>query len=535
MRARLGPALALAAALLGSAFSAPALAQPIPPERILRMVPNADLQTLDPINTTAGVVQSHAHMVYDQLFGRDEQQRPQPQMVGSYGVSPDGLVWRFTLRDGLSFHDGAPVTAADVVASLRRWGARDPHGRQIMAITASLTPEPDGKTVVWTLRRPYSLMLDALSKPAGNMPAIMPARIAATDPFTNIQDATGSGPFIFVREEWVPGSRVVYRRNPNYVPRSEPASGTAGGKRAHVDRVEWLNIANAQTAVLALIQGEIDFVESPGVDFLPMLQRRGMRLVRINTLGAPGMIRMNHIHPPFNDPRAREALMLLVNQEEILQAMFPDPSLYQVCHAFFVCGSPQETHAGVPQGLGSAAARERARQLLRESGYDGSPIVMMDPTDNPFVHAATLVLAQQMQQVGFRTDVQAMDFASMAGRRANRRPPAEGGWHIGLTFWNGLGASDPVGNVPMQASCERAWPGWPCDAEHQALIDAFPYAANAEERRRILEALHVSAYRVVPYVPYGQWYLPAAHTPRLSGVLSMPGIIMAWNIQKAAR
>jgi len=522
-------ALALSVLLAGTAA-----AQQPAEHRILRMVPNADLQTLDPINTTAGVVQSHAHMIYDQLFGRDAEQRPQPQMVASHSVSPDGLTWRFTLREGLAFHDGAPVTAADVVASLRRWGARDPHGRQIIAITANLAAESDG-SITWQLRRPYSLMLDALSKPAGNMPAIMPARVAATDPFTNITDTVGSGPFIFERGEWVPGSRVVYRRNAAYRPRTEPASGTAGGKVAHVDRVEWLNIANAQTAVLALIQGELDFVESPGVDFLPMLQRRGMRLVRINTLGAPGMIRMNHIHPPFNDARAREALMLLVNQEEILQAMFPDPSLYQVCHAFFVCGSPQETNAGVPPGLGSPAARARARELLRESGYDGAPIVMMDPTDNPFVHAATLVLAQQMQQVGFRTDVQAMDFASMAGRRANRRPPSEGGWHIGLTFWNGLGASDPVGNVPMQASCERAWPGWPCDAAHQALIDAFPYAANAEERNRIRDRLQESAYRLVPYVPYGQWYLPAAHGPRLSGVLAMPGIIIAWNVQKAAR
>ncbi|WP_137127247.1 ABC transporter substrate-binding protein [Roseomonas sp. HF4] len=529
---RLARAALLAAAAL---IAAPAGAQPIPPERILRMVPNADLQTLDPINTTAGVVQSHAHMIYDQLFGRDEQQRPQPQMVGAYRVSDDALTWTFTLRDGLKFHDGAPVTAADVIASLRRWGARDPHGRQIMAITTAMEPSADGRTVTWRLSRPYGLMLVALSKPAGNMPAIMPARVAATDPFTAITETVGSGPFIFVRDEWVPGSRVVYRRNPDYVPRSEPASGTAGGKVAHVDRVEWLNIANAQTAVLALIQGELDYVESPGVDFLPMLQRRGMRIIRTNTLGAPGMIRMNHIHPPFNDARAREALMLLVNQEEILQAMFPDPALYQVCHAFFVCGSPQESNAGVPADLGSPAARERARALLRESGYDGAPIVIMDPTDNPFVHAATLVLAQQMQSVGFRTDVQAMDFASMAGRRANRRPPAEGGWHIGLTFWNGLGASDPVGNVPMQASCERAWPGWPCDAAHQALIDAFPYAANDAERRRILDELHASAYRLVPYVPYGQWYLPSAITPRVSGVLAMPGIIIAWNIRKAAR
>jgi len=511
----------------------PALAQTVPETRILRVVPNADLQTLDPINTTAGVVQSHAHMVYDQLFGRDAQQRPQPQMVERFETSPDGLSWRFMLREGLAFHDGQPATAEDVVASLRRWAARDPHGRQILAITESLAPEADGRGFSWRLRRPYALMLDALSKPAGNMPAIMPARIAATDPFTNIQDSTGSGPFIFERSEWVPGSRVVYRRNPAYRPRSEPASGTAGGKRVHVDRVEWLNIANAQTAALALMQGEVDFVETPGVDFLPQLRRRRVRIERINTLGFQGMVRMNHLHAPFNDPRARQALLYLVNQEEYLQAMFPDPSLYQVCHAFFVCGSPQETASGVPQGVGRNM--DRARQLVRESGYDGRPIVIMNPTDNAFLNAATLVLAQQLQQAGFRTDVQAMDFASMGGRRANRRTPAEGGWDFGLTFWNGLGASDPVGNVPMQASCDRAWPGWACDAEHQALIDAFPYAASEAERRQILDRLQESAYRVVPYVPFGQWFLPVAYSPRLNGVLGMPGIIVMWNIEKAAR
>ncbi|WP_426954423.1 ABC transporter substrate-binding protein [Muricoccus radiodurans] len=523
-------ALLAAALLLGAAAQIEAQAQTLPPHRLLRVVLNADLQTLDPINTTAGVVQSHAHMVYDQLFGRDDQQRPQPQMVGAHSVSEDNLAWRFTLRDGLRFHDGAPVTAADVVASLRRWAARDPHGRQILAVTAALEADPDGHTVIWRLTRPYGPMLDALSKPAGNMPAIMPARIAATDPFTAIQDPTGSGPFTFERGEWVPGSRVVYRRNPDYVPRDEPASGTAGGKRVLVDRVEWLNIANAQTAALALIQGEVDYLETPGTDFLPMLQRRGMQVLRLNRLGFQGMIRMNHIHPPFSDARARQALLMLANQQEFLDAMFPDPSLVQVCHAFFVCGSPQESTAGVPPRVGEDP--ERARALLRESGYDGRPIVIMDPTDNPFMHAATLVLAQQMQRVGFRVDVQATDFATMATRRASRRPPGEGGWDIGLTFWNGLGASDPIGNVPMQASCERAWPGWPCDAVHQALIDAYPDATTEALRRQAIDRLQESAYRVVPYVPSGQWFLPVAVSPRLSGMLGMPGIVVLWNIAK---
>jgi peptide/nickel transport system substrate-binding protein len=520
--------LALAALLLAPA----AAAQPVPETRILRVVPNADLQTIDPINTTAGVVQSHAHMVYDQLFGRDAQQRPQPQMVERWTISEDGLTWRFTLRPGQTFHDGAAVTAADAVASLRRWAARDPHGRQILGITESLAAD-DAATFTWQLRRPYALMLWALSKPAGNMPAIMPARIAATNAFTAINDATGSGPFILVREEWIPGAKVVYRRNPAYVPRAEAASGTAGGKRAHVDRVEWLNIANAQTAAAALMTGEIDYVETPGVDFLPGLRRRGVRIERLNTLGFQGMIRMNHLHPPFSDPRVRQALVLLANQADYLQAMFPDESLYRECWAFFVCGSPQESAAGVPANPGRDLARARA--LIAESGYDGRPLVLMDPTDNPFLHAATLVLAQQLQQAGMKVDVVAMDFATMATRRAIRRPPGEGGWDLGLTFWNGLGASDPVGNVPMQASCERAWPGWPCDADHQALIDGYPYAASEAERQRILTTLHESAYRVVPYVPFGQWFLPVALSPRLSGVLGMPGVIIMWNIEKRAR
>ena len=255
---------AWAAILLCALLPGVAAGQPAP-EQTLRIVLNADLAVLDPIVTTAGVTSTHAQMVYDQLFGRDAGLIPQPQMVERHEVSPDGLVWRFTLREDLAFHDGAPVTGADVVTSLRRWGARDPHGQQLMRITESLTAESDGRSMTWRLRRPYGLMLEALSKPAGNMPAIMPARVAAGDPFKPVQDTTGSGPFVFVREAWVPGGRAVYRRNAAYVPRGEPASGTAGGKRALVDQVEILSIANAQTAALALLKGEVDYLELSSV------------------------------------------------------------------------------------------------------------------------------------------------------------------------------------------------------------------------------------------------------------------------------
>lgn len=497
---------------------------------VVRVVPHADLQNLDPINTTAGIAQSHGLMVYDLLFGRDAKLQPLPQMIESFEVDQSGLVYRFRLRDGLAFHDGASVTTADVIASLKRWGARDTYGRQIFGATASLDAI-DAQSFVWTLRHRYGLLLDALAKSGGNIPAIMPARVAATDPFKAITETVGSGPFIFSKEEWQPGSRVVYRRNSAYRPRPEPAEGTAGGKRVKVDRVEWVNVADAQTAINALVAGEIDYVENPPADYLPILRSRGMSVVTTNQLGFQGMLRMNHLHPPFDQPKARQALLYLVDQEEHMRAMFSDPSLWRTCHAFFVCGSPLETDAGVDAQFGKDP--EKAKRLFAEAGYAGQPLVIMHPTDVGTMNAATLVLADELKRIGIKVELQAMDFATMAQRRANKKSPAEGGWNIGFTYWNGLGASDPIGNAPMQASCDKAWPGWPCDAEHQALIDAFPLAQKLEERRTIAAQIQQSAYRLVPYVPIGQWFTPIAHGPSLKGVLPVPQVMVFWNLEKA--
>ncbi len=526
-------ALALGACAVSTFIAAPALAQTparLPENRVLKVVPFADLQALDPIVTTVGIVQRHSTMIYDFLLGRDDNQVPRPQMAESWTVSDDGLVWRFKLRDGLAFHDGAPVTSEDVVASLKRWAARDAYGRQIMAVTAKVEAE-DAKTFAWTLTKPYGLMLFALSKPSGLTPAIMPKRIAETDPSKAITETIGSGPFIFSKEEWVPGSKVVYRRNEKYVPRSEPANGTSGGKVVKVDRVEWLNIRDPQSAVLALQNGEVDYVENPSTDFLPMLRQARMSIAVTDRLGTQGMIRMNHLHPPFDNVKAREALLYLVDQGAFLQTMFGDPSLFKTCGAFFVCGAPLENTAGVQPTFGKDKAR--AKRLFEEAGYKGETIIILHPTDIQFVNVATLLLAEELKSIGVKVELQAMDFGAMAARRANRAVPGQGGWHIGLTYWPGLLISDPVGNTPMQASCEKAWPGWPCDAAHQAMIDQYPSLRTDAERNTLAEQIQLSAYsKVIPYVPIGQWFAPVAHSPKLKGVIGMPGTLILWNIEK---
>ena len=530
---RLAVPLCIATLAIGPVATLPAFtqtsAQKTLAQKTLRIVPFADLQVLDPINTTAGNVQSHAMHVYDFLFGRDAQQIPRPQMVETYTVSDDSLTWTFTLRDGLKFHDGADVTSEDVIQSLKRWGARDPYGRQIIGLTNTLTAN-NAKTFTWTLTKPFSLMLEALSKSTSNVPAIMPKRIAETDPLKSITETIGSGPFIFVKEEWVPGSKVVYRKNPDYIPRKEPSSGSAGAKIAKVDRIEWRIIADPQSAVFALINGEVDYLENPPTDLIPDLKAKGAAFTTTNALGFQGMMRMNHLHPPFNNVKARQALLYLVNQENYLRAMFGEPENWRVCRAYFNCGGPFATDAGAQPDFGKN--KDKAKALLAEAGYKGEPLVLLHPTDISFLSAATQLLAQDLKSIGVNVEMQAMDFATMAQRRANKALPAQGGWHLGLTWWNGAGSMDPVGNVPMQASCDKAWPGWPCDAAHQALIDAFAATTTNDQRMKAAVAVQESAYTFVPYVPFGQWFQPVAHSPKLKGLPIVPGVMAFWNVEK---
>jgi peptide/nickel transport system substrate-binding protein len=203
----------------------------------------------------------------------------------------------------------------------------------------------------------------------------------------------------------------------------------------------------------------------------------------------------------------------------------------QTCFSFFGCGGPLETDAGLPARAG--ADPERARALLAEAGYAGEPLIVLHPTDILFMNIATLVLAEQLKAVGVTVDLQAMDFGTLASRRSNRAAPGQGGWHLGLTYWPGASIVDPVGHLPLQANCERAWPGWPCDSELQALIERFPYVTDPTEQKTLADAISRRAFEVVPYVPIGQWFQPAAYRPELKGVLPAPGTTVFWNIEKS--
>jgi len=517
--------------LLQSALAAPALLAPRMPRaadaKVIRAVPIGDLKVLDPIWTTAYITRNHAYLVWDTLFALDAQNRPQPQMVESWHAGSDGLTYEFTLRPGLLWHDGSKVRAADCVASVRRWGAKDGMGRALLAATAAIDPL-DERSFRLTLKRPVGFVIDALGKIDSNVPFMMPERLANTDPNTQITEPIGSGPFRFVQDEWVAGSKVVYQRFAGYVPRSEPPSQAAGGKIAKVDRVELLYMPDAGVAANALIKGEVDVLESPAPDLIGLLKSSADVDVRANDpLGYALFMVLNHLQPPFDNAAARQALAMAVDQAAFMQATVGDRTPWRQCVAMFGCGTAEESETGAA-AIGDDLAKARA---LFAANYDGRPIVVMDPADNATLHPGALVAADTLRQLGAKVDLQTMDWSTLTQRRASKKPTSEGGWNLFVTNATVTGIANPLLNT-FARNCGDAWYGWPCDEHIAQLTDAWAVETDAAKRHAITEELQRRHLESVTYIPLGQYQSVIAARKNLTGIIGGPALFY-WNIDKA--
>jgi peptide/nickel transport system substrate-binding protein len=516
-------ALALAAAL---SASSPADAKTI------TAVMHSDLRVIDPGITTAYITRDHGYMVYDTLLAEDANFKIQPQMA-EWKVSDDKLTYTLTLRDGLKWHDGAPVTAEDCVASLKRWGKNDGMGQKLMDFTASLEAT-DAKTITLKLKEPYGLVLESIGKPSSLVPFMMPKRLAETPPGQQIKEQIGSGPFKFVQAEFQPGVKAVYEKNKDYVPRKEPPSWTSGGKVVKVDRVEWITMADAQTAVNALQSGDIDFMENPAWDILPVLAANNeLKVETLNKLGFQTLGRMNFLYPPFDNVKVRRAAFMAMNQKDVLDALVGNPEYYKVCGAVFVCDTPLASDVG-SESLVKGNGMAEAKKLLAESGYDGTPVVLMAPGDVVTLRAQPIVTAQLLRDAGFKVDVQATDWQTVVTRRASQKPPKEGGWNIFFTNWVGADVVNPVANVSVGGRGKNGgWFGWPEDAKVEAMRDAFARSSSPEEQKKIAAEIQKENYDQVIYIPLGQFLIPSAWRKSLTGVLDGPATPIFWNIDKS--
>ncbi|WP_235035348.1 ABC transporter substrate-binding protein [Roseomonas sp. 18066] len=524
---RRATALGLAAGLLATGMMAGA-ARAQAPERVLRVAPSADLAVLDPMYSAVIITRLYSLMVYETLFSWDSKLQPQPQMVDRWSAAPDQLSWSFTLRPGLKFHDGSPVTTADVAASLKRWMARDVLGQKVATYVASIDAVDDSNFVI-RLGKPAPFLPWALGSAVGQIPAIMRAADLAGDPQRPVSTAIGSGPFRFDHAARVSGSRAVFRRNADYQPRAEPPDGLAGGRVVKVDRVEWHVMPDANTAITALQTGEVDLVEAPLLDLLPALRgNRGITVRKINQLNNQGIMRPNALQPPFNDPRARQALALLAGQGDYMSAVVGDPERWHRCGAYYICGGPYGQVAATIAEPDIA----RARSLLAAAGYAGQPLTVVATKELAPIGQMSEVMIDGLRRAGVNLDVVWTDWGTMVGRQGQKGPASAGGWNLQITYSSGITASNPMTNVGTNMVCNGSnWMGWPCDETTEALRQEFVDAPDQAGRLAVTQRLQARLEEVRPYIPLGEFDAPIAYRSSLRGVLDSP-VIAYWNIEK---
>lgn len=511
-----------------AAFPAPSFSQKA---RVLRFVPEADLAILDPTWVTAYQTRDHGFMVYDTLFGQDANYVARPQMLEGYVVEKDGLSWRMTLRPGLVFHDGERVLSRDAAASIRRWARRDVFGQALGAVIDEIET-PDDRTLVIRLKSPFPLLPDALAKTSPMMCGVMPARIAEGDPTKPITDPTGSGPFVFVADERVAGSRVVYRKFEKYQSRDEAASRTAGGKRVNFDRVEWTILQDPSTASAALQNGEVDWYYTVPGDLLPLLGRsRGVSLRVVVPTGTIATMRFNQTQPPFDNPRMRRALFSAITQSDYMIAVNGDDrKRWNDGVGYFCPGTPMASNAGM-EALTGPRSIDAAKRAIAAAGYAGEKVLLMAPQDIASVKLLADITADVLGKLGLNLEVAAMDWGSSLTRRFKNGPPSEGGWSLFQTSWAGADHLNPAGHVFLRGNGKDAAPGWPNSPRIEELRSAWLRAEGVEAQKKIAEQLQLQAFEDVPYIPLGQTIATSAHRSDLTGILD--GLPLFWNINRS--
>ena len=509
------------------------LAQPAPAigggAKTLVFVPTTNPPSYDPAFNPAQATRTLGLMVYETLYTRDMALNPHPHMLDGHLVEDDGKRWTMTLRADQAFHDGTSVLARDCVASIRRWMARDPAGGYIKDLVDSLEAADD-RTIVWRLKKPFPFLPKALAKTQPTC-AIMPERLCA-DPYKQAPECIGSGPFRWVADEFVTGSRAVFAKNERYVPRREKVEYGWGGYHVKVDRVEWRIVPDPATAAAALRTGEVDWVELPLPDLLPMLRAApGVTVRRIDTHGVFPVLRPNFIVGPTANPVVRRAMLLAINQADAMTAvMGDDPEGWRAPLGFFIPGTESASEAGMA-ALRDPPSAEAIRKMLKDGGYNGEKIVFMHPTDPASYDAVCHVAEGAFQRVGLNVEVQTTDWGTVTQRRSSKEPLDKGGWSVFPSGFPPVDYANPVLAGGLRTNGKDAWVGWPENAKIEALREAWINSGDPAEQKRLSEQIQLECFDFVPYIPLGQ-YLPAgAWRSNITGHLRGPAPVF-WNVEK---
>ena len=499
--------------------------------KTLLFVPQSPLASLDPVWTSAMTTRNVGFMIYDVLFGRDADMNPKPQMLAGYVIEDDGKRWVMTLRENQWFHDGEKVLARDCVASLRRWMKRDPGGATLEARLDALEA-PDDRTIVLRLSKKFPALPKLLSK-FQTAAVMVPERIATgTDPFKQMKETIGSGPFRFLADEYVIGSHAAMIPFERYMPRDEPASFTSGGHRVLVDRVEWKMIPDPATAGNALVTGEVDWLEMPMPDLLPILSRAPNVVVgRLDKWGFISQLRPNHVIAPTNNVLLRRAIMAAIDQRAVMDAiMGGDPEGVIVPMGYLATGKPEVDRAGI-EVLTTHKSVAEVKAMLDQAGYHGERLVLLHTTDQPFYNSATSVIADALSRVGMNVEDQAMDWGTVLQRRSSKQPLDKGGWSLFVSVTPVPEYRDPLLGSLLRGNGKDAWIGWPEIPRIETAYNAWLDSDDPAEQTRLEREIQLAAFESVPFIPLGRYMPRVAWSKGISDPLTGPAPVF-WNVKK---
>ena len=517
----------LAAAPLGT--SMPALAQGTA-ATTFRYMPQADVTSIDPMSTTSYGVRNHGHMCWDTLYGPDENVVIKPQLAAGHAVDDDGLRWVFTLREGVRFHDNEPIRAQDAVASIQRWWARDTLGQTLRERTNEIKAIDDRRFEI-RLKQKFGPMLEALGKPSSYPCFIFPERFATVDPARPFTEVVGSGPYRWVASERLSGARAVYQRFESYVPNPNPPSLLGGAKIGHFERIVFNWIPDAGTVAAALQAGEIDMYEQVAPDLRDVLARhRDIVVDRIDSGGNVAHLRFNQLHPPFDDPAVRRALLHSISQADFMTSiMGTDRNRWTDGIGAFPAASPLANDEGISALMGPRSV-DRARDALRTAGYANQPVVVLHPTDVVNNNTLTTVLTDTMKRSGLNAESATSDWATVLQRRARQEPIGQGGWSALIVLFGGVDLANPGVHPLLRANGRSAWFGWPTSPTLEGLRDEWLAAPDLDAQKPIGRRIQAALWQDTPYIPLGQYFIDAAYRRGLVGI--QKGMTLPLNIRR---
>ena len=477
---------------------------------VLKLAMIGEPPTLDAHLTTATITYNVMWHVYETLYTLDRNYEPAPMLAEGHTVSDDGRRYTIALRRGVKFHHGKELTAADVVASLMRWARLQTAGKVIWKNVEALEAR-DPYTVVFHLKGPTGSLLYGLSSPFA---AIYPSELVEAAGDGTLKSHVGTGPFRFVEHK--PDRHIRLARFKEYVARAEPPNGYGGKRTAWVDELLFLPTPDLSVRTAGLETGDYHFADQIKQDQYERLSRIPALELSIIKFGFWPTAVLNHRQGLMTNKKLRQAMQATLDSEPILAAAIGNKEFYRVDGSVFQ--KELFWHSTVGLEAYNQRNKDKARRLLKEAGYTGQPVRWLTTQEYDYMYKSALVARQQLEEVGFKIDLQVLDWATLVQRRGKAE--------LFDVFSTGYPVNfDPALFIPLQ--CE--WPGWWCHEEKERLMVDLARETDVRKRKAIVDRIQAIFYEDVGRIKFGDVFLFRAARRELRGDFRTRAGLHFWN------